>query len=71
MVTVLECVNLHDVGASLSVDDRYYLGHQLVYLVCFCDNFEGGVFEDELLTSEKYYCRPDPPLPPTEGHAEK
>ena len=59
-VTVLHCVNEDDFG-GMTFDERCEAATQLVYRVRFPDGFEGDVFEDELLTSEKFYERPDPP----------
>lgn len=58
-VTVLECVNTE--YADLPFTERCDSGHCLVYKIHFDDGFEWCAFEDELLNSEKEYCRPDPP----------
>ena len=45
-------------------DDRYELGHQLVYRVRFDDGLEWHVFEDELLDSAGEFGRAAPPEQP-------
>ena len=63
-ITVIRMVDNDGVGIP-SLKERLECGQQLIYRVQFTDGYQGDVFEDELLDSQKEYCRPSPPLPLT------
>lgn len=45
----------------VSQEERNEGGTPIMYKIKFNDRFIGDAFEDELLDSEKEYCRPSPP----------
>lgn len=56
-------------GEGGTLEERIEQGHPAVFKVQFEDGYEDDVFEDEILESEKDYCRPDPP--PNKGHMKR
>jgi hypothetical protein len=60
-VKVLRVGNLETHHRGSSVAQRALGCCPLVYRVRFPDGLEDDVFEDELLTSRRQFCRPAPP----------
>ena len=60
-VTVLDCDNSDDFG-NMTFIERVENGCPLIYHIRFKDGHIGAAFEDELLDSEKDYCRTNPPI---------
>ncbi len=59
-------VKLLERGHGQTIQQRCDNGHPAMYTVRFQDGLVKGVFEDELLNSEKEFTRPSPPKgPPT------
>jgi len=61
-VTILELTSPDSLG--MSREERVEEGMVFVYKVKFDDGFIKEAFEDELLSSPKFYYRPDPPKAP-------
>lgn len=53
-----------DPVAYTTLTERCDCACQLLYKVTFDDGFEGTVFEDELMISQRQFCRPNPPTDP-------
>ena len=66
-VIVGECENESEFG-NLTLQERHNEGTPLVYQITFVDGFVGAAFEDELLTSKKHFCRPNPPTATPHGY---
>ena len=55
-----------DAWASSTFEERAEGGSPRYYKIRFADGFEGTAFEDELMTGQGGFYRPDPPQPTVE-----